>query len=136
MAVAPSTPGIFSIDGSGSGQGAILNQDGSLNSANQPAGAGTVVTIFATGAGQFSPPGIDGSIVTADNLPVPMLPVSVQIGGIDAPVSYAGGAPSLVEGVLQVNAQVPAGISSGPAVPVILRIGSRSSQEGLTMSVQ
>jgi uncharacterized protein (TIGR03437 family) len=136
VAVAPSTPGIFSLDGSGAGPGAILNQDGSINSAAQPAAAGSSVTLFATGAGQLSPAGVDGSVVTASNLPVPTLPVSVQIGGVDASVLYSGGAPGLVEGVLQVNVVVPAGIASGPAVPVVLRVGSRSSQQGITISVQ
>jgi uncharacterized protein (TIGR03437 family) len=136
VAVARSAPGIFSLDGSGVGPGAILNEDGSVNSVSQPAAAGSAITIFATGAGQFSPAGVDGSIVTAATLPVPKLPVSVMIGGVEAPVSYAGGAPGLVEGVLQVNAQVPAGAPSGAAVPIILQVGARISQQGITVSVK
>jgi uncharacterized protein (TIGR03437 family) len=31
--VAPSAPAIFTVNGSGAGQGAVLNQDGTLNSA-------------------------------------------------------------------------------------------------------
>lgn len=133
--VTPSSPGIFSIDGTGTGQGAILNQDGSVNSPSAPAPAGSVVTLFATGAGQFSPPGVDGAVVTPDNLPVPKLPVSVQIGGIGATVIYAGGAPGVVEGVLQVNVQVPTGVPSG-AVPIVLVVGNAASQQNLTLSVQ
>jgi len=135
MPVAPAAPGIFSADGTGNGQGAILNQDGTVNSGDRPAPAGSVVALFATGAGRFSPPGIDGSVVSPDNLPVPVLPVSVQIGGAEAAVLYAGGAPGLVEGVLQVNVQVPGGTPAGD-VPILLRIGDRTSQPGLTIAVQ
>jgi uncharacterized protein (TIGR03437 family) len=41
----------------------------------------------------------------------PVLPVAVTIGGNSAKVTYAGGAPNLVDGVLQVNVDVPAGLS-------------------------
>ena len=136
MPVAPSSPGIFSMDGSGSGQGAILNQDGSINSFGNPAPRGAVITLYATGAGGFSPAGIDGTVVNADNLPAVLLPLSVEIGGIDAEVLYAGGAPGLVEGVVQVNARIPAGAPVGAAVPVILSVGNRTSQSGLTVAVQ
>ncbi|HXK03136.1 MAG TPA: IPT/TIG domain-containing protein [Verrucomicrobiae bacterium] len=134
--VAASSPGIFSMDGSGAGQAIALNQDGSINSADQPAAAGSVVTLYATGVGQMSPPGIDGSVVSADNLPVPVLPVSVQIGGLGAQVLYAGGAPGIVEGVIQVNVRIPTRAPAGPAVPVVLQAGDRTSQQGLTIAVQ
>ena len=49
--VATTVPGIFSADGSGSGQGIIANQDGSLNSPAAPASRGSIVTLYATGAG-------------------------------------------------------------------------------------
>lgn len=136
MTVAPSTPGIFSLDGSGAGQAIVLNQDGSVNSQDNPAPAGSVITLYATGAGQFNPPLADGSVVTADNLPAPVLPVSVRIGGRDAVVQYAGGAPNDVAGVLQVNVQIPSSPLSGPAVPVTLRIGDGTSQSNITIAVR
>jgi uncharacterized protein (TIGR03437 family) len=136
IAVAPATPGIFSIDGSGAGQAAALNQDGSVNSADTPAAAGSVISLFATGAGQFDPPMLDGAVVSPDNLPSPVLPVSVQIGGRNAAVVYAGGAPGAVAGVLQVNVRVPFGTGSGPAVPITLRVGTAGSQTGITIAVQ
>jgi len=133
--LAPATPGIFSIDGSGTGQGAVLNQDGSVNSSDAPAAAGSVISIFATGAGQFNPSVPDGTVVSPDNLPVPVLPVSVQIGGRTAAVIYAGGAPGAVAGVLQVNARVPNGLS-GAAVPITIRVGTATSQANITIAVQ
>src|SRR5260370_22833354 len=49
--VAPSAPGIFAADSSGTGGGAILNQDNSLNTAENPATGASVVQLFATGGG-------------------------------------------------------------------------------------
>jgi uncharacterized protein (TIGR03437 family) len=51
---APSAPGIYSVDGSGTGQGYILNSDGTLNSPSNPAAPGSAFTLFATGEGQYS----------------------------------------------------------------------------------
>lgn len=51
---AAASPGIYSVDGTGYGQGRILNSDGTLNSPTNPAAPGSAITIFATGAGQFS----------------------------------------------------------------------------------
>ncbi len=49
------TPGIFTVDGTGTGQGAIVNQDGTVNSAANPAARGSVVSIYMTGQGGASP---------------------------------------------------------------------------------
>ena len=136
IAVAPSSPGIFSADGSGSGQGLIFNEDGAINSAGNPASMGTMIVLYATGAGQNSPPGQDGAVVTADSLPQPILPVSAKVGGQPAEVLYAGGAAGLVEGIIQVILRIPRGASTGPSVPVVVQIGDRASQPGLTLALQ
>jgi uncharacterized protein (TIGR03437 family) len=135
IAVAPSLPGIFAADGSGLGQGLIFNQDGAANSAANPAAPGSVIVLYATGAGQFSPPGQDGAVVTADSLPLPVLPVSATVGGQPAQVLYAGGGAGIVEGIIQVNLQIPSGVQTGPA-EVVLQIGDRVSQAGLTVALQ
>jgi uncharacterized protein (TIGR03437 family) len=136
LQVAATVPGIFSIAGSGQGQGAILNaRDGSVNSALNPALRGDWVSIFATGAGVTTPASVDGILASAP-LPVPNAPVSVTIGGLPCVLNYQGAAPGLVSGVLQVNAQVPAGLSPGSAVPVQLRIGTVTSSEPITLAVQ
>ena len=119
-----SVPGIFTLDASGEGQGAILNQDGTLNSSDNPAHPGEIVSLYATGAGPLVPPGVDGEIAPlALPLPKPLLPVRVVIGGIPAEVRYAGAAPGLVSGVLQVNAQVPPDIPRLDEILVSLWIG-------------
>ena len=57
---------------------------------------------------------------------VPKAPVSLAIGGQTAQVLYAGAAPFMVSGVLQVNAVVPPNIGAG-AQPVVLTIGANDS---------
>lgn len=56
--------------------------------------------------------------------------------GRSAEVLYAGGAPGLVAGVLQVNVRVPQAVTPGSAEPVVLVIGNAASQSGLTMAVR
>jgi uncharacterized protein (TIGR03437 family) len=132
--VAEAAHGIFTIDSSGKGQGAILNQDGTVNSASNPALTGSIVSLYATGEGETEPAGVDGRIA-GDVLPKPLLPVSALIDGISAEILYAGAAPGLVAGVLQVNARVPQGVL-GSGVPVVLAIGTGKSQPGVTMAVR
>jgi uncharacterized protein (TIGR03437 family) len=135
QAVAATAPAIFTLSLAGTGGGAILNQDLSVNSPSNPAAKGTVISIFASGAGQTNPPGVDGQ-VTGTMLPTPLLPVTVQIGGSNAKVSYAGAAPGLVAGVTQVNCLIPSDVNSGPAVPIVLTVGGVSSQAGVTIAIQ
>jgi uncharacterized protein (TIGR03437 family) len=54
--VAAASPAIFSLDSTGRGPGAILNQDNSLNTASNPADRGALVVLFCTGEGQTNPP--------------------------------------------------------------------------------
>ena len=130
--VAAAAPGIFTVGATS--QGAILNQDGSPNSMQNPAAPGDIVSIYATGEGQTDPPGQDGQLATGV-LPTPRLPVWVKIGGAGAEVHYAGAAPTLPAGVLQVNARIPAGTPPG-AVEVLLQIGQSESQPGVTVYVR
>jgi len=131
--VATSSPGIFTINGTS--QGAILNQDSSVNSATNGADPGSVVSIFATGEGQTSPSGIDG-IINQGTLPMPLLPVTVQIAGQNVPVQYAGAAPDEPAGVLQVNATIPSSVPRGVPVPVVIMVGNTSSQSGVMVAIK
>jgi uncharacterized protein (TIGR03437 family) len=127
--------GIFSLDGSGRGAGAIINQDGTVNSPNNPASAGSVVFIYATGEGQTNPAGVDGK-PNGYPAPVPLAePVTATIGGATASVLYAGGVPGLVAGVLQINVEIPSGIPAASAAPIVLTIGGQASQPGVTVAV-
>jgi len=130
--VAPSAPGIFTDDSSGSGQAAVLNQDFSLNSDANPAAQGSVIAVYATGGGQTDPPDTTGR--AAQGAAQVTASVSATIGGQPALVLYAGHAPTEVAGVLQVNLQVPDGVTGD--VPVVLTIGDATSQATATVAVQ
>jgi uncharacterized protein (TIGR03437 family) len=132
--VVPSLPGIFTANSSGTGQGAILNQNLTYNTAQNPAARGSTVVLFLTGEGQTSPAGSDGAVTETQITPV--LPVTVSFGGVQATsYPFIGEAPSLVAGVLQINVTVPAGAPTGN-VPVTVTIGTGASQAGLTVAIQ
>jgi uncharacterized protein (TIGR03437 family) len=136
LPVAASAPAIFTINASGAGQGAILNQNNNVNSATSPAGRNTVVQIFATGEGLTDPAGVDGRLTPANVTVRPKLPVTVRIGNIDAPVTYAGSSPGLVAGLIQINARIAANAPLGDAVPVVISVGGVPSQPGVTMVIR
>lgn len=126
-------PGIFTVDSSGRGPAAVLNQDLSQNSASTPAARGSVVSVFATGAGQMVPAGVDGQI-TGDELPAPLLAVKAWIGDREVDLSYAGGAPGMVSGILQANIRIPTDIEPG-LHELVIAVGALRSQSGVTIAV-
>jgi uncharacterized protein (TIGR03437 family) len=133
--VAATAPGIINFD-DGSGQAAVVNPDGTINGASNPAAIGSTIAIYATGEGQLNPPGVDGEVANNFNaLPKPVAPVSLTIGGIPATIIYAGTAPTAVEGVFQVNATIPAGVTPGSSVPILLTVGGVASQKTATIAV-
>jgi uncharacterized protein (TIGR03437 family) len=140
MPVVASTPAIFTLDASGRGPGAILNQDLTVNGPNNRAARGSVVVIYCTGGGVTNPPSADASITGTASLPLLAAylaqSVSVTIGGLNAPVEYAGGAPGAVAGLTQINAVVPAAVTPGPSVPVLVTIGTVQSSAGVTLAVE
>ena len=135
LRVADSFPGIFTANSQGSGQGAILNQNGSFNSSFNPADRGSVVVIYATGEGQTSPAGADGTVAGA-TLKRPLLPVRARIGGQDAVVEYAGSAPGLISGAFQVNLRIADTVIPGPAIPIEITVGASTSQVNVTVAVR
>ncbi len=128
-------PGLFTADGSGRGQAAALNENGSLNTRTNPAPPDSVLVLFATGEGQTEPAGQDGRIIATD-LRKPVLPVAVNIGGVPVEVLYAGSAPHLVSGMMQVNVRLNSSVPRGLAIPVELRVGPAPSQSGVTVAIQ
>ena len=132
--VVAALPGIFSLDASGTGPGAILNPDNSVNTAANPVPMGGYIQIFATGGGAVVGGAMDGALAPGAGDLVTQ-PVTATIGGVTAPVLYAGPAPGLVNGVIQVDLTVPVGLASG-AQPVVIKVGNASSQKGITVAVQ
>jgi uncharacterized protein (TIGR03437 family) len=132
--IVEAAPALFTQDASGRGRAAILNQDYGLNTPQRPAARGTVVMLYATGGGQTNPASSTGQIAGSD-LRTLALPVNVTIGGRLAETLYAGAAPGLVTGLLQINVWVPADAPTGDGVPVSIQVGSAASPDGTTISI-
>ena len=130
--LAPSSPSLFTANGTGAGPAAAINvANGTLNTALNPVHPGEYISLYATGGGQTTPPGIDGKVASAFNLPLPQpnLPVTATVGGISATVQYAGGAPGAIAGLMQVNIRIPSGVPFGGYVPIVLTVGNTTTTE-------
>jgi uncharacterized protein (TIGR03437 family) len=138
LQIRPTVPGIFTNDATGSGQGAILNQDYSRNSPSNPAKKGTVVAVYTTGFGALSPPVADG-VLTQDALSSHVQLANATVDGQSASVLYSGTAPGLVAGVTQVNIMIPQSARSGSA-PIVIYFGASPgnyvTQPNVTVAVQ
>jgi uncharacterized protein (TIGR03437 family) len=131
----PDSPGIFTIPPGGTGQGAIqiantvmfAAPSGSILGAQaQPANSGDTLTIYCTGLGAVTNPPATGAPAPSNPPSTTTATPQVTIGGILANVTFFGLTPGFV-GLYQVNAQVPAGLPAGNAVPVVLTIGGQPS---------
>lgn len=139
-------PAIYTLNSTGSGQAAAINQNGTFNgpagSTTVPAPEGSVVVLYATGCGQTSPPGTTGSVSPTTQLLEVTAPVSVSFGPLSNPlygtVKFIGAAPGLVTGVCQVNVQLPpdptGALAGNPFVT--LTVNGVSSTQGPTIAVQ
>jgi uncharacterized protein (TIGR03437 family) len=107
----------------------IFQSNGMVAAPFSSAGRGQTTTLFITGGGQTNPPSQDGNTPDAatptEQLPAPVLPVSVTVGGQAATTSFIGIPPGLV-GVTQINYQVPASVPTG-VQPVVVTVGTASS---------
>ena len=135
LALAPVAPGIFSMDATGTGQGAVLvSTSGQLASSASPAQRGGYISIYCTGLGPVTNQPATGASAPSLPLATTLTTPSVTIGTLAATVSYSGLAPTLV-GLYQVNAVVPSATIPGNAVPVTLSMGNFISNV-VTIAVQ
>jgi uncharacterized protein (TIGR03437 family) len=137
----PGAPGIFSVDGSGVGQGYILNADGTLNSPSNPTAMGSVISIFATGPGPIT---ISGPFAVTQVVPAVFID-GFYADGVDARLGPVDGLPG---NVYQLRVIVPdpsryanvnpnlAGFKMPPQVSVQMLIGDVYSQQGIALSVK
>jgi uncharacterized protein (TIGR03437 family) len=128
-------PGLYTADTSGRGQIAALNEDYSYNSPSRPAEAGSIMVLFATGAGLGDQDVPDGQIMGATAVH-PKGPVYVRVGKLPAEVLYAGSVATLVNGAMQINVRLPKDLIGGPATPIQLIVGNYSSPVGATIAVK
>jgi uncharacterized protein (TIGR03437 family) len=124
--VADSAPGLFVSDATGTGALVALNEDGTANSAANPARVGSVITLFATGLG------------LADRAPNGTLqlhaPLSISVGGEVVESSSVTAGPA--DGIVSIRTRIPADIPAGWEIPVTLNVSGAASQIGATLSVQ
>jgi uncharacterized protein (TIGR03437 family) len=146
--VANQAPGIYTFSSTGVGQAAVLNQNGTFNGpptglviggqtvTTVPAPQGTVIAVFMTGGGQSNPASTSGT-VTPTGTTLYKIPgtVTATINGVNAIVEFAGEAPALVTGVIQVNLLVPTGVT-GSGLPLSITINGVTTLTGPTVSVQ
>ncbi len=133
VAVRDASPGIFTANSSGIGQGAILNQDGTLNSPNNPADRGSIITLFATRGSLQAAVTLDGAIATeAKPGGFPGLTIGLRTAGIP----YSGTSPGQVAALVQVNAFVPRDAPTGGAVPIAIVSGASSIQQRVTVAIR
>jgi len=137
LLVATSEPAVFTVDGSGSGQGHIYvaTEEGlKLADASRPAKPGEGVVIYATGLGPVVPTVKEGEPAPAEPLSKTVNPVTVTIQGKSVEVFFAGLAPGMA-GIYQVNVRVPEGVKADASAVLILSVGEQSSSPPVTMAV-
>jgi uncharacterized protein (TIGR03437 family) len=137
-------PGLF-LDSGVVGQCAALSVSAatgaySVNSSTNAALVGDTIVFYLTGEGIYD---MAAAATTGYIVPVNLSPLvqlsplpTVTIGGVAATVSYAGVVPGGLLGLLQINAIVPSGSTTGVAVPVSITIGAGSTQVGATIDVK
>jgi uncharacterized protein (TIGR03437 family) len=127
--IVAASPGIFTLSMMGTGQGAVLNADLSVNGAGNPTARNSTIAVYATGFGTYR----DAS---ADGLQRTTLDVQAFVGDIPARVDFAGHAPDLSLGVQQINIVIPSDAPIGPAVPIRLVVNGISTQAGVIVAIQ
>jgi penicillin amidase len=127
--IAAAAPGIFVR--AGSVRAAAVNQDGSENSSERPAAAGSVIQIYATGLGELTVPlaaGQPGS--STEPLNRSAVKPQVFVGGAPAEVEFCGVAPGFA-GLYQINVRLPENVQAGGAVPLFISAGYLDSNTAM-----
>ena len=118
--VAATSPGIYTLDTSGTGLGAILHADYSLVNAAKPAVPGETVAVYLTGMGAVSPSVADGTAGKASPLSYTQAaPLTVYLAGQPAQVVYSGLAPGY-PGLYQLNITLPSFLLSPGNLPLAI----------------
>ena len=131
LPVSPAVPGIFGT----------VNEDGTVNSKNNPGAPGSIVAVLLTGAGTYDIEIDDGSIgSTTPPYPVPVIRVSAQFGAsqstLPGEVLFVGQAQGIVAGIVQLNLRIPEALNPGadqltvyfgnyPSPPITVYVGGQ-----------
>jgi uncharacterized protein (TIGR03437 family) len=136
VTVGPFSPGVFASNG----LAIAVNADGTLawpvgtvpGLTTHPAKMGDALIIYATGLGAVDSPPADGQN-SLDQLRTNVTPPQVMIGGVSAPVQFAGLSPQFV-GVNQINVTVPA-VAAGNSVALQIQLGGVTTSDSVKMAV-
>jgi uncharacterized protein (TIGR03437 family) len=132
--IADAQPGAFQSSGSAIVEDYRGTAPAFLVTPSAPAQAGDFLVLYCAGLGVTNPPVGDGVASPSSPLAQTETPVTVSIGGQNANVAFAGLTPTLV-GLYQVNVTMPAGVTPGNAVPVMLTVAGQTGPAA-TISTQ
>ncbi len=143
VALAPVSPGLFSLTETGTGQGAILiagtgllaaAEDAIPGAPSRPARRGEFLEVYATGLGPVTNRPASGAPASMTDISRTITAPTVTLGGEPATVAFAGLAPGFV-GLYQVNIEVPQTAPSGGADELQVNIGGVASN-AVTLAVE
>jgi uncharacterized protein (TIGR03437 family) len=134
--VQTATPGLFTASGTKHGPAKAFYEDGRPHDVENPASAGDVVQLFATGLGAISANPALGEFFSLTSRVSTTNPVTVTIGGEPAEVLFAGGAPGMVGGMYRIDVRIPEGLSSGPQRVVVEVADFSSDPQEVTLFVK
>jgi uncharacterized protein (TIGR03437 family) len=130
--LAPAAPGLFQLDL----QNAIATEtDGSILTPASPAQPGDIVTLYATGLGEVTPPAIYGQLPVGAAPLVAGANLSILLDGVAVDASaigYAGIAPGFA-GLYQINLTLPVSTGSNPEIR--LQLDGATSIPGVHLPV-
>jgi uncharacterized protein (TIGR03437 family) len=129
LALTPVSPGMFTLNATGFGQLAALNDDNTVNGPGNPLTRGHVIQLFGTGQGAVMGGPADGMLDTglAPTLVTPQIVINT-VTIPPANILYSGLAPGLI-GVWQINVLVPSTVTAGGSVPVTVSLSSVPSSD-------
>ena len=148
--LSPTSPGIFSVNQQGTGQGIVLHNPDPAGSIVAPAGSipgrpsrpirpGEFMTIYAVGLGPVTPsiPSGLAPIDAGDPLRRLVSSITVRIGGQAIPaanIPYAGLNPNFVA-LYQVDVQIPSNVQTGDAVSLQLVTAEGQASNTVTIAI-
>ncbi len=135
LPITTSISGLFTSSNSGIGQAAVINEDGTINSAANPAPRNSVVSFFGQSLfnGNGLPQRVAGQVATTSQS---LGFAFIQIGGLSVQPLYSGTVPGFSMSLLQVNARIPANLQPSSRVPVVFSPGSGFGQQRTFIAVK
>lgn len=125
ITVQPTAPAVFMSGTAGPETNLptiVRDANGQLVTDTNPIHRGDALTIYLTGLGETAPVVGDGLPAPVSPLAIVVQPPTVQLGGVNVPVTFAGLAPGQV-GVGQINVTVPSSVPEGLNTPLTITQG-------------